>query len=128
METYISAWPETASLPDFPRTLSILGATGSIGTSALDVVKRHPDMFRVAALAGGKNAVLLARQASLFRPEVLAVLDEPTAAALKAALPTGYAPTILTGPEGYQALAALDGVDLVLSAIVGAAGFLPTLA
>ncbi|MBU1247927.1 MAG: 1-deoxy-D-xylulose-5-phosphate reductoisomerase, partial [Proteobacteria bacterium] len=95
--------------------------------SALDVVRKHPDLFRVAALAGGKNATLLAQQAAIFRPKVLAVFDEPTAATLKAALPTGYTPTILTGPEGYQTLAALDGVDLVLSAIVGAAGFLPTL-
>ena len=128
MKTYISLWPAHAPGPDFPRTLAVLGSTGSIGVSALDVVAQHPELFRVAALAGGRNAQRLAEQAAAFRPGVLAVLDEAVARELKGLLPAGYAPEILVGPAAYETVAALPGVDLVLSAIVGAAGFLPTLA
>ncbi len=128
LDSYISAWPETTPLPQFPRTLSILGSTGSIGTSALDVIRLHPEKFSVAALAGGRNATLLASQAAEFRPHLLVVLNEDVAKQLRAALPAGYAPEILIGPEGYQSAAALPGANMVLSSIVGAAGFLPTLA
>ncbi|MDQ7833892.1 MAG: 1-deoxy-D-xylulose-5-phosphate reductoisomerase [Humidesulfovibrio sp.] len=128
MKSYISLWPAHAPKLRFPRTLAILGSTGSIGVSALDVVAQHPDLFRVAALAGGKNAARLAEQAATFRPGVLAVLDEDVATELKGLLPGGYAPEILVGPAAYETVAALPEADLVLSAIVGAAGFLPTLA
>ncbi|MBU1040504.1 MAG: 1-deoxy-D-xylulose-5-phosphate reductoisomerase [Proteobacteria bacterium] len=128
MKSYISLWPAHAAQLPFPRSLAILGSTGSIGVSALDVVAQHPDLFRVAALAGGRNARRLAEQAAIFRPGVLAVLDETVARELKGLLPAGYTPEILIGPGAYETVAALPGVDLVLSAIVGAAGFLPTLA
>ncbi len=128
MKSYISLWPASAPEVPFPRTLAILGSTGSIGVSALSVVAQHPELFRVAALAGGRNAKRLAEQAATFRPGVLAVLDEGTAAELKQLLPAGYAPEILVGPTAYEAIAAMPGAELVLSAIVGAAGFLPTLA
>lgn len=128
MKTYISLWPAHAPKLPFPRSLAILGSTGSIGVSALDVVAQHPDLFCVAALAGGRNAGRLAEQARAFRPGVLAVLDAATAAALKQLLPAGYHPEILVGPAAYESVAAMPGIDLVLSAIVGAAGFLPTLA
>ncbi len=128
MKTYISLWPSAAPEAPFPRTLAVLGSTGSIGVSALRVVAEHPGLFRVAALAGGRNAKRLAEQAAAHRPAVLAVLDNATANELRALLPAGYAPEILTGPGGYETIAALPQVDLVLSAIVGAAGFLPTLA
>ena len=128
MKTYISLWPTRAPELPFPRSLAILGSTGSIGVSALSVVTQHPDLFRVAALTGGRNAVRLAEQAAALRPGVLAVLDEAAAAELKSRLPAGYAPEILVGPSAFEDVAAMPGVDLVLSAIVGAAGFLPTLA
>ncbi|MDR3641492.1 MAG: 1-deoxy-D-xylulose-5-phosphate reductoisomerase [Humidesulfovibrio sp.] len=128
MKTYISIWPPLAPEASFPRRLAVLGSTGSIGVSALRVVAEHPDLFQVTALAGGKNARLLAEQAAQFRPPVLAVLDEDTAKELRAHLPSGYAPEILTGPAAYEAIAASPEAELVLSAIVGAAGFLPTLA
>ncbi|MDO9082846.1 MAG: 1-deoxy-D-xylulose-5-phosphate reductoisomerase [Humidesulfovibrio sp.] len=128
MKSYISLWPASAPEVPFPRTLAILGSTGSIGVSALSVVAQHPELFRVAALAGGRNAKRLAEQATVFRPGVLAVLDETTAAELKQLLPAGYCPEILVGPTAYEAIAAMPGAELVLSAIVGAAGFLPTLA
>ncbi|SNR64736.1 1-deoxy-D-xylulose 5-phosphate reductoisomerase [Humidesulfovibrio mexicanus] len=128
MKSYISTWPQAAPDLPFPRTLAVLGCTGSIGVSALDVVGQHPELFRVAALAGGRNARRLAGQAARFRPALLAVLDDGVADELRTLLPAGYAPEIVTGPEGYTAAATLPEATLVLSAIVGAAGFLPTLA
>lgn len=128
MKSYISRWPSTAPEAPFPRTLALLGSTGSIGVSALKVVEEHPDLFRVAALAGGRNAARLAEQAARFRPAVLGVLTDAGAAELRCLLPAGYAPEILVGPQAFETIAALPGADLVLSAIVGAAGFLPTLA
>lgn len=128
MKTYISPWPENAPLPDFPRSVSILGSTGSIGTSALNVIDQHPGMFKVVALAGGRNAARLAKQADKYRPAYLAVLTDKVAEELKTALPSGYSPEILVGPEAYVTLAVLPEADLILSSIVGAAGFEPTLA
>ncbi|WP_432735645.1 1-deoxy-D-xylulose-5-phosphate reductoisomerase [Maridesulfovibrio sp. FT414] len=128
MQTYISPWPATAVLPEFPRTVSILGSTGSIGTSTLKVIEQHPDLFKVVALAGARNARLLAEQAAAHRPTYLAVLNEEAASELKDLLPAGYNPEILIGPEAYITIASLDEASLVLSSIVGAAGFEPTLA
>ena len=128
MKTYISTWPLLAPELPFPRRLAILGSTGSIGVNALRVVAGHPDLFHVVALAGGKNAKRLAEQAACFRPAVLAVLDDATAKELRSLLPAGYAPQVLVGPAAYDAIATLPEADLILSAIVGAAGFLPTLA
>ncbi len=128
MRSYISTWPADAKLPSFPRRLCVLGCTGSIGVNALDVAERHADLVQVTALAAGRNAELLARQAAKHRPRWLAVLDDSVAASLRALLPAGYEPEILTGSRGFEIIAALPEVDLVLSSIVGAAGFLPTLA
>ncbi|MEF2145837.1 MAG: 1-deoxy-D-xylulose-5-phosphate reductoisomerase [Desulfovibrionaceae bacterium] len=128
MKSYISPWPETATPLPFPRRLAVLGCTGSIGVNALTVVERHPDLFQITALGGGRNAKRLAEQASRLRPELLAVLDDVTADALRALLPRDYAPEILVGPEGFETMARFDRADMVLSSIVGAAGFSPTLA
>jgi 1-deoxy-D-xylulose-5-phosphate reductoisomerase len=128
MKTYISLWPPDAPDAPFPRRLAVLGSTGSIGVNALKVVEEHPELFRIAALAGGRNARRLAEQAERHRPPVLAVLDDKTAVQLEMLLPTGYAPEILVGPQAYADIAASTESGLVLSAIVGAAGFLPTLA
>ena len=125
---YISSLPGKDSLPDRPRRLSILGATGSIGGSALAVVRGHPGEFEVVALAGGRNVARLAQDALEFRPKVLVVLDETLARELRALLPAGYAPEILHGPQGYVQAATLAEADVVLSSIVGAAGLAPTLA
>ncbi len=125
---YISSLPGPGGLPGFPRALCVLGSTGSIGTSALDVVAKHPERFTVSALAGARNIDLLARQALAFRPPRVGVLDASGADELAARLPSGYCPDIVYGPEGYAALAADPGSEVVLSAIVGAAGLTPTLA
>ena len=128
MKTYISPWPANATLPDFPRSISILGSTGSIGTSTLKVIEQHPDLFKVTALAGARNSKLLAEQAIKHRPKYLAVLNDEAAAELKSLLPADYKPEILTGPSAYTTLSELEEVSVVLSSIVGAAGFEPTLA
>lgn len=123
---YISSL--TVAATDRPRRLAVLGATGSIGVSALRVAAEHPDRYTVVALAGATNVARLAEQAAAFRPAALAVLDESRAAELARLLPEGYRPDILVGPEGYAALAGAAEVDVVVSAIVGAAGLTPTLA
>lgn len=125
--TYISTLPAKGSLP-FPRRLALLGATGSIGESTLKICAQEPERFQVLALAGGRNAKRLAEQAAAFRPEYLAILDDLAAAELRELLPAGYHPEILVGPEAYVTCATLPEVDMVLSAIVGAAGLPPTMA
>ena len=128
LKSYISPWPESATLPPFPRSISILGATGSIGTSALKVIEKHSGLFKVTALTGGRNAKRLAEICCTFQPPYVAVLDDQTRNDFIALLPCGYKPEILVGPQAYVTLAKLDEVDIVLSGIVGAAGFEPTLA
>ncbi len=96
MKTYISPWPETAPRPDFPRSISILGATGSIGTSALRVIKKHPELFNVIALAGGRNAKLLAEICTQFQPAYVGVLDDQVKQDFISHLPSGYMPEFLS--------------------------------
>ncbi|MFU8896410.1 MAG: 1-deoxy-D-xylulose-5-phosphate reductoisomerase [Gammaproteobacteria bacterium] len=109
--------------------LAILGATGSVGVSTLDVVARNPEGFAVRALTGCRNWELLLEQCRRFRPAV-AVLVEPEAAArLAAAVAAERLPVeVLSGADALQDVAARDDVDAVMAAIVGAAGLLPTLA
>jgi 1-deoxy-D-xylulose-5-phosphate reductoisomerase len=111
-----------------PRTLAILGSTGSIGVSALKVVAKNRDDLDVVALAGARNMTLLARQADQLRPAYLGVLDQEKAGELRGLLPAGYSPRILIGSEGYTQMATLPEADLVLAAQVGAAGLVPALA
>lgn len=125
---YISALQSPILDRSDPRGLSILGSTGSIGTSALKVVAKNRDRLTVVALAGARNMMLLARQAAEFRPAHLGVLSEDKARELRGLLPAGYAPRIHIGQEGYTTLASLTEADLVLAAQVGAAGLVPALA
>ncbi|WP_291321080.1 1-deoxy-D-xylulose-5-phosphate reductoisomerase [Desulfonatronospira sp.] len=113
--------------PDQTRSLVIMGSTGSIGTSALKVIQGHPDKFHILGLAGARNVRLLAQQANHYRPDYLAVLDRELAGELQNSLAPGYTPHILAGSEGYVQMASLQTADMVLSAMVGAAGLLPTL-
>ena len=125
---YISPLASPVFARTGPRSLSILGSTGSIGTSALKVAAKNRPALRVVALAGARNVELLARQADMFRPQYLAVLTAEAARSLRGLLPAGYAPEVLVGQEGYTALATLPEADLVLAAQVGAAGLVPALA
>ena len=111
------------------RRLTLLGATGSIGASTLDVVARHPDRFDVVALAAHSNADKLAVLCRRFRPAYAALADHDAASALQRTLANdGIATRVLAGVEGLAELAELPEVDTVLAAIVGAAGLRPTLA
>jgi len=110
------------------KRLSILGSTGSIGTSALGVVLMHPDLFEVRVLAAATNIDLLARQIRIFKPETVVVLDETHAQRLQERLVGGPVPEILFGDSGYARGASHENVDLVLLAMVGAAGLLPAIA
>jgi 1-deoxy-D-xylulose-5-phosphate reductoisomerase len=110
------------------RTLAILGATGSIGDSALDVVARHPDRFAVAGLGAHRQWQKLAALCRRFRPRVAALLDPDAAHALARALAAEGLPTrVEAGTAGMNAIAGLPEADTVLAAIVGAAGLEPTL-
>ncbi|MFC1549409.1 1-deoxy-D-xylulose-5-phosphate reductoisomerase [Nitrospirota bacterium] len=105
------------------KNIVILGSTGSIGKSTLDVVAANREAFRVKALAAGSNHSLLLEQINEFSPEVVAVYSPEAAEIVRA----NSEVEVLEGSEGVTAVAALEGVDFVLSAIVGAAGLLPTL-
>jgi 1-deoxy-D-xylulose-5-phosphate reductoisomerase len=109
------------------RRIAVLGSTGSIGRSALDVLGRFPERFEVVALAAGRDAARLADQARAFRPRVLSVADDATARAVADRLGP-EAPEILVGAAGACAVASLPEVDYVLAAISGSAGMLPTAA
>ncbi|MDE7064953.1 MAG: 1-deoxy-D-xylulose-5-phosphate reductoisomerase, partial [Desulfovibrionaceae bacterium] len=111
---YISAPPSPAWTKTTPRAQVLLGSTGSIGVNALRVVESAPHLFTVTALAGARNVRRLAEQADRRRPAWLGVLDGPAADALRALLPRGYNPTIVTGPDGYAHLAALPEASTVL--------------
>jgi 1-deoxy-D-xylulose-5-phosphate reductoisomerase len=111
------------------RTLTLLGATGSIGDSTLDVVARHPDRFTVAALAAHRNDAKLLALCRRFRPRVAAMHDVGAASTLARALAAESIPTrVVAGAAGLVEVATLPDVDTVLAAIVGAAGLPATLA
>jgi 1-deoxy-D-xylulose-5-phosphate reductoisomerase len=109
------------------KKISLLGSTGSIGVSTLDVVGSNPDEFAVTALAAGRNVTLLKEQIDRFRPLLAAVADEDHAQQLRDLLGPRSATAVLSGGEGYREAAASADTDLVVSAMVGAAGLLPTL-
>ncbi|HLO01885.1 MAG TPA: 1-deoxy-D-xylulose-5-phosphate reductoisomerase [Symbiobacteriaceae bacterium] len=110
------------------RSVAILGSTGSIGTQALDVIRQHPERFRVTALAAGRQVQLLAEQVREFRPVLVSVPSPVEAEALRALLAPGERPAILTGPEGLEAVATEPGAEILLTSVVGALGLQPTLA
>jgi len=111
------------------QSLTVLGATGSIGGSTLDVVARHPDRYRVFALSGRERLDRLAELCARFAPRFAAVHDEKAADRLRADLrAAGCATEVLHGAGALTEIAAHDEVDTVMAAIVGAAGLEPTLA
>ena len=112
-----------------PQVLTILGSTGSIGESTLDVVSRHPEKFRVFALAGHKQVEKLAAQCQTLRPEYAVVADAEHAARLEAMLKRdGTATQVLHGAQALVDVASADEVSGVMCAIVGAAGLPSALA
>jgi 1-deoxy-D-xylulose-5-phosphate reductoisomerase len=110
------------------RRLAVLGSTGSIGVSTLEVVEAHPERFQVVSLAAARSVKKLAAQALKHQPQVLAVIDAAAAAELQALLPEDLARRVVHGPQGYLEAAVGSGPQVVLSAMVGAAGLVPTYA
>jgi 1-deoxy-D-xylulose-5-phosphate reductoisomerase len=110
------------------RTIAILGSTGSIGTQALDVVRRHPDRFKVVALAAGTSHELLAGQIREFLPPIVAIADEEAADEIRAGLGPLRGVEILAGTDAAETVARESEADMVLNAMVGAVGLAPSLA
>jgi 1-deoxy-D-xylulose-5-phosphate reductoisomerase len=112
------------------RRLTLLGATGSIGASTLDIVARHPDRYRIHALTAHRNVAELVRLCMRFRPEVAVVADTAAVDDLRRSLDAAGLAQIraLAGAEALCAVAADQAVDTVVAAIVGAAGLPATLA
>ncbi|MFV0438234.1 MAG: 1-deoxy-D-xylulose-5-phosphate reductoisomerase [Desulfopila sp.] len=110
------------------KRIALLGSTGSIGANVLEVVRQFPEKYRIASLAAGRNVSLLADQVIEFQPELISVLDSQGAAELRRLLPRRWRERIVYGSDGNLQAAAIADADFTVSAIVGAAGLLPTLA
>ncbi|MFN6961470.1 MAG: 1-deoxy-D-xylulose-5-phosphate reductoisomerase [Rhodocyclaceae bacterium] len=111
------------------KRLTVLGATGSIGVSTLDVVARHPDRFEIVALTGNNRLEVLYQQCLAHRPRYAVIGRAEEVAGLRARLrAAGLSTEVLAGPAALEFVASLPEVDVVMAAIVGAAGLTPTLA
>lgn len=108
------------------KKIAILGSTGSIGVTALKVIKAGEEKYRVIAMGAGKNLELLLKQIESARPKAVAVLDENLALDLKRRLKDSVEPEVFFGSDGFKHLVTSDEVDTVISAVTGAAGLLPT--
>jgi 1-deoxy-D-xylulose-5-phosphate reductoisomerase len=108
------------------KRISLLGSTGSIGKSTLDVVNHHPERFQVVALAAGNNAELLLEQALKFKPELVSVARKDAANWLRDRLPASM--RVVSGDEGNIEAASHPNADVVVTAMLGSRGLEPTLA
>ena len=109
--------------------ISVLGSTGSIGISTLDVINQHPERYRAVGLAANTDVEGLFKQCERFQPAVVAMADEASAAVLAKRLASiGSSIEVLAGEAGVVAVAELADAEMVMAAIVGAAGLTPTLA
>ena len=109
------------------KKLIIIGSTGSIGTQTLDVVRAYPDRFQVAALAAGRNTVLMEAQIREFRPGTVCMWSEEAAEDLRVRV-ADLNIEIVSGMEGLLQLASMDEGDIFLNSVVGMIGIRPTLA
>lgn len=111
------------------KSISILGSTGSIGTQTLDIVREHPEQFKVIGLAAGSNITLLAEQIREFKPEIVAIRDEQKLADLHGALGNlDDQPILLAGVGSISEVAGYGSAESVVTGIVGCAGLMPTIA
>jgi 1-deoxy-D-xylulose-5-phosphate reductoisomerase len=111
------------------RSITLLGATGSIGASTLDVIARHPDRFSLFAVAAGRSVEALVRLCARFRPRFAVIADQAALPALRDALrDAGLPTTARAGAEALADVACAPECDTVVAAIVGAAGLVPTIA
>lgn len=110
------------------KNITLLGSTGSIGCNALDVIGNHPKQFNVKALAAGENINILRRQIEQFKPEIVSVKNKATALALRETVTNKKRVKIVYGADGLNEVASNPSSDMVISALSGSAGFMPTLA
>lgn len=109
------------------KNITILGSTGSIGTQALEVVRDHPEIFKVSVLSALKNAELLIQQAREFKPETVVICDESQYLYVKDSL-SSFNIEVLAGEEALSEVAAFPKSDIVLTALMGSVGLKPTIA
>jgi len=111
------------------KKISLLGSTGSVGNNVLEVVRKFPDQYQILAMAAGRNLELFQKQIKEFQPRLVSVIDEEHADQLRSMLSgTSYIPEIVWGVSGSEEVAAFKECSITISAIVGAAGLMPTLA
>jgi 1-deoxy-D-xylulose-5-phosphate reductoisomerase len=110
------------------KRISILGSTGFIGTSTLDVIAAYPERFKVVGLAAGKNLDRLSQQIKAFKPDIVSVPDETRAKKLKELIPSHLPVQVAWDQSGMIAVASHENTDTVVSAMVGSVGLVPTMA
>ena len=110
------------------KKITILGSTGSIGTQTLDVVRKNKDKFEVVAISANSSVDLLLEQILEFNPKYVAVYNEESANKLKNMIPNNIDIEVLSSMEGLVKICELEEVDIVLTAVVGMIGLVPTLA
>jgi len=108
------------------KNICILGSTGSIGNTAIDILKENPEEYRLIALGAGRNIELLRAQIEELKPRFAAVVNSELAGKLRASLANRLETEIVAGPDGYIEIATLSEVDLVVAAMSGASGLVPT--
>jgi 1-deoxy-D-xylulose-5-phosphate reductoisomerase len=108
------------------KRIAILGSTGSIGTQTLEVIGKNPGLFEVVALTANNNVQLLADQIRQFRPDVAVIGNEGKYSSLKELLKDGTS-KILAGSKAIEEVAGMDGIDMVVTAMVGYSGLIPTI-
>ena len=106
------------------KTISLLGATGSIGVQTLDIIRKHPDSFRLSSFSAGRNEQAAENIIGEFRPETVSVMEKSAAERLQAAFPSV---TVLYGKEGLEAVAVDTQADTLVNAVIGSVGLEPTL-
>ena len=118
----------TATAPEKQR-VAVLGSTGSVGTNTLDVIARHPDRFEVVALGAATQVDLMLQQCARFKPRFVAMASESHALVLQEKIKeNGLLTQVIHGQGAMEEIASSDDVDMVMAAIVGAAGLAPCLA
>lgn len=109
------------------KKISILGSTGSIGTQTLDVIRKNSSDFEAVAISANSNVKMILEQIEEFKPKYAVMYEEAKAEELKSLLPEGCTTEVLSGMEGLKKISSLDEIDVVLTAVVGMIGLVPTM-
>lgn len=110
------------------KNISLLGSTGSIGTQTLDVIRKNPNDFRAVAIAANRSVDMLIEQIEEFNPIYAVVYEKDAYESLMKKLPEGCQTEVLCGMDGLVKIASMDEADIVLTAVVGMIGLVPTMA